>query len=584
LARDELVAGLSSAAVSGNFDALETVRRLLEGTGLQATVVANGAILVARDASEATTEATEQGMDAASSGMVETVVVIGTKQGLPIQDTQTSVSVTTMADIEEQVLFTVEDVLLRTANVSTGGDGTLNALSVRGISLIGVGSFGSGQTASVYVDGSPNSITANQGAANLWDVAQIEILRGPQSTVQGRNALAGAVVISTADPSYVWAAEARAIVGNEHNRQYSATLNVPVIDNQLAFRVAADYREIDFEVINVNSGQSVRFQEAFTGRAKALWEPSDSLRLELGFSTADTELGAFNTTTAPGPIGTPAFDAFDPFGRLDFQPIEAVQDNTVDRSYLDITYEINSQWTIQGLGTYEETDRNQDLGAVGSIRLMAEVASAELRAVFDYGHFRGWIGAYWYADTSMTRSQASVPISSFRVPARPPTSIVTFQSDASSETENRALFANVTYDFNERWSIDAGLRYDEEDGENTGITGSTTVDPPDCIFDPAVPNLGGLPCALIIPPSQGAPTSASFNAWLPRASIIYRFDELQSLSLNFARGYRAGGSALRSVPGQPIELMPFDPEYLNNFELAWRSEWPRRKMVINANA
>lgn len=519
----------------------------------------------------------------ATDGNIDEVVVIGTKSNLTLQETQTSVALVTAQEIEEQVLFSVEDVLLRTANVSTDAGDSLNNLSIRGITLIGVGFTGTGATANVYVDGSPNSFNANQGASNLWDVAQVEILRGPQSTVQGRNALAGAVIISTADPEYEFGVDARALVGNENNQQYSGMLNIPLIDDRLAFRLAADYREIDFDVLNVDTGNNTRFQQALTTRAKILWEPLDALRLELGYQYVDTEFGEFNSMNAPGPVGTPEFEAFDPFGRLTYGQRERFEFNTVHRTVLELTYDLNDAWTLIGLGTYEDSQRDTDFGAGGTADAPDETTQFELRAAFEYERISGWIGAYYFDTEGSFGSVFSFPPAVFGIPSVPADAIVVFDTFQEDATENRAIFADVSYEINDTWSVNVGARYDEEEFRDTGLTGETTSNPPDCIIDPNVPGIGGLPCAAIFPAQAEAPTTADFSAFLPRAAVIYSFDEQRSLSFNVARGYRAGGSYLRAVPGNAPELLDFDPEYLTNYEFAFRSRWPGQRITLNAN-
>ncbi len=518
-----------------------------------------------------------------SDVLIDEVIVTGTKRNLTLQDTQTSVALITERDIERQALFDVEDILLRTANVSTDASGALNNLSIRGITLTGVGFAGTGATANVYVDGSPNSFNANQGAANLWDVTQVEILRGPQSTVQGRNALAGAVVINTADPDYELGADFRILAGNESKQQYSGVFNAPLIDDRLAFRLSADYREIDFDILNVETGNNTRFQEALTTRAKLLWEPTDLLRLELSYQYIDSEFGEFNQVVAPGPVGTPEFDAFDPFGQVTHGQRERFEFNTVSRYGLDLTYELSEAWTLYGLATFEDSQRDTDFGALGDADAPDDTAQIELRAAFDYGRLTGWVGAYYFDTEGSFRSVFSFPTAVFGIPSIPPDAIVVFDTFQEDSTENRALFADVTYELSETWSFNVGARYDREDFSDTGLTGATVSNPPGCIFDPAVPGIGGLPCSSLFPPPADAPTTADFSAFLPRGAAIYRFDDLRSLSFTIARGYRAGGSYIRAVPGESVELLDFDPEFLTNYEFAFRSQWPNQALTLNAN-
>ncbi|MEM6818122.1 MAG: TonB-dependent receptor plug domain-containing protein [Pseudomonadota bacterium] len=282
---------------------------------------------------------------------IEEIIVTGTKRSLGIQDTQTSVQVVTAGDIEDQAILNVEDILLRTSNVAAGGPNSLNNLSIRGVTLTGVGFSGVGTTANVYVDGSPNSFNANQGANNLWDVQQVEVLRGPQSTVQGRNALAGAIIINTADPVYEWTGKARVLVGNEDQRQGSFVVNAPIIEDQVAFRLTADYREVDFGVVNPDTGNNTRFEEAGNFRAKLLIEPSaiEDLPIELIAQVSDTQFGEFGAANPPVPADDPSFSNFDPFGDETFGIRTRFEDNVVTRYTADVQYALGSNWSLFGI-------------------------------------------------------------------------------------------------------------------------------------------------------------------------------------------------------------------------------------------
>ena len=81
------------------------------------------------------------------------------------------------------------------------------------------------------------------GVLDMWDVRQVEILRGPQSTLQGRNTLAGAVVINTEDPSWEWQAKARVLLSDRQEQSYALALGGPIVADQLAFRLSVQDRD-----------------------------------------------------------------------------------------------------------------------------------------------------------------------------------------------------------------------------------------------------------------------------------------------------------------------------------------------------
>ena len=514
----------------------------------------------------------------------EEITVTGTKRNLSLQDTQTSVALITDKEIEEQVLVNVEDILLRTANVSTDASGAFNNLSIRGVTLDGVGFTGTGATINVYVDGSPNSFNANQGASNLWDVAQVEILRGPQSTVQGRNALAGAIVITTADPEYTFASDLRVLAGNEDNRQYSAMVTGPIIDDTLAYRIAIDQREVDFGVTNLTTGNNTRFRDELTARAKLLWEPSDNLRIDLAVSYTDTEFGEFNQVVAPGPAPTDAFNNFDPFGDETFGPRERFEFNTVTRYALDTEYRLNDNWTLYAIATFEDSQRDTNFGtSFGTGDAPDETYTGELRFTFNYDQLNGWIGAYYFDSSGSFGGNFRFSPATFGIPTIPADGFVNFITNQFDETKNKALFADVTYAFNEQWSLSVGARFDDEKFSDTGTAGEATPGPGGCTIAPFVPNLGGFPCTVLFPPTSETVPSAEFDAFLPSASLVRNFGDNHSVSLNIGRGYRAGGSYLYAPPGVVPETRTFDPEYLTNYEIAFRNRWPEQDINFNTN-
>ncbi|MEM7280501.1 MAG: TonB-dependent receptor [Pseudomonadota bacterium] len=569
----------TSGPVTGRMTPQQALTRLIADTGLRVVAISDlDFALRTLDASE--TEPT----GGAIAQNVEEIVVYGTKRNLTLQDTQTSVALYDQAQIEKQALFSLADIIIRTANVSAAGLGSraLNQMSIRGIELGGIGGAGTGGTASVYIDGAPASFNANQGAMNIWDVGQVEILRGPQSTIQGRNALAGAVVLNTLDPEYDFGARFQLLAGEQDTRQYSAMVTGPIIDDVLAYRIAVDRRESDYGVVNPISMINALFQDADTIRAKLLYEPQavDGLRMEFNVQYIDTEFGEFNTVNAPVPVTDPAFADFDPFGGETFSAGNRLESNKVSRFIIDTQYELNERWSFSSIATFEDVDRDTTFVNAGSSISRDETWSGEFRAHFDLGDWTGWLGAYYFRGEVPNDLTFIFPLGLLGIDADPPDSTVSLITASEEITENYALFADVTYNLNEQWELNFGARYDREDFSTVRM-GETVADPPNCV----VPAFGGLPCALLLPSGDDPPTEATFDAFLPRAGVTYKFSEDQSLSLGIQRGYRAGGAFIRNnALAGTIETGEFDPEFITNYELSYRSRWLNDRLIINANA
>ncbi|MEM7360207.1 MAG: TonB-dependent receptor [Pseudomonadota bacterium] len=526
---------------------------------------------------------------------LEEVIVTGTKQGLTVQDTVTSVSVYNQQKLEREVLFELDDIFIRTANVaSTGFTGSV---SIRGIQRNGVGFAGTGNTSNIYINGAPLSDLGTGGIETLWDVAQVEILRGPQSTVQGRNSLAGAIVIQTKKPTYETEGSARIRVGDLGTRQYSAAISTPLVDDQLAVRLAVDHIEFEGDTRYASTNELNLINEGTTYRGSLLWEPKaiDDLSVYVVAERIESFVRDTALASAPAPFGTPEQQAFDPFAGISHS-IPQRFDYETDRFVAQVDYGINENWSLVAIGTYEDAindrvfgnpeDPSQFPDATNALfDAFTDTKSAELRFEYQGEKLSGRFGAYYFEDEAVNDVVASILLR-FIIPVFPVDSIADIGANFTTVTDNSAFFGELRYDHDEHWSFELGVRYDEEESLNPGVTGTAEVNPPSCIIAPFIPGIGGFPCAALLPQAQPDLTGATFDAWLPRAAVIYRIDDERSLSFSYQRGYRSGGSFLFADPNQPGAtpvLESFGPEFINNYELALRSRWLDNRLTVNAN-
>ncbi|MEM6554526.1 MAG: TonB-dependent receptor [Pseudomonadota bacterium] len=517
------------------------------------------------------------------------IIVTGTKQNLGLQDTQASVSVVTEELIDEQAIFELSDILLRTANVTqTAGP---FAFSIRGVNSGGVGGAGTGRTANIYIDGAPASLNGLSSAFNLWDIDQVEILRGPQSTTQGRNALAGAVIMQSADPEYQFGAKGRALVGTDNTYQASGVITGPIIEDQVAFRLAADYREQDFETLNGFTNEPEGASDATTLRAKLLVEPNaiPDLRVEVIAQYVDFFTSGDGSGVIRPDASSPEAVGFDPFDRVNFDFRAGVVENENFRLLTDVTYDFTDHWSGQLVATYDDTERFIDNNTGPDLRL-EETYTADARALFDYDRLNGWIGAYYFKDDLQSNTDQAFDVSLFGGTISPEGTLVLFQQTRSAETENYALYGDVAFQVNDKVSLNFGARYDKEEVKDTGFASSFFADVPDgvpCII--SVPQLGAGPCDIVFAFSglagEDPQGDVSYEAFLPRGGIIYDFDDKKSISFVIQRGYRAGGLYVITDRATNIqEVRDFDAEFITNYEVAWRSQFLDDRLTFNANA
>ncbi|MEM9128262.1 MAG: TonB-dependent receptor [Pseudomonadota bacterium] len=577
---EDLVMDKTAPAITGALTAEEAIGQALSGSGLVAKKAPGGAYVIARQ-KEATLKPKVQ-----QPVVDETIIVTGTKRGLSLQETYTSVSVLTEKQLDERAIYELDDILLRTPGITTANEG-LSDFAIRGVGSGGVrGDNTSGRTSNVYLDGAPITTEGGQSAFNLWDVSQVEVLRGPQSTIQGRNALAGAIVIQTADPEYEFGARLRGLIAEDNTYQGSAMVTGPILADQIAFRIAADYREVDFNTLDVPTNTRQGVTEATTIRAKLLIEPKalDGLRLKLGIQYVDFFTSGNNRRFDFPRFGLDEPEGFDVFDRTTTRV--GLVDNENIRYFAEAQYAFSPQWEMVTLVTYDDTQRAlssipNEITIDSSDVRTDEVFTIDSRVRFDYPNVRGWIGGYFYDETLNSNVNATRDLNGAGIPTMP--AGVTFNqlSNRDIKTQNYAAYADITVDLTDKLSLNFGARYDWESVSDTGIDGDLVFSDDTCMAGPPFIDVL-LPCDTLLrsvfPVSQGLFEEADYEAFLPRGSVVYRFDEDRSLSFTVARGYRAGGFN----PGSEV-IEEFDPEFLTNYELALRSQWFDRRLTVNAN-
>ncbi|MEM9531923.1 MAG: TonB-dependent receptor [Pseudomonadota bacterium] len=568
-----------SPGVAGVLTAEAALRQLIRGTEMQLVEVNGTGFALRSDAATPSSAVPEIAQP------LEELTVYGTKQNLSLQDTQTSVALYTAESFDRQVAFDLDDLVNRTPNVSSSGSPF--DLTIRGVGRRGATNSG-GVTSNVYADGAPLVNRSIGGLDSLWDIDQVEILRGPQSTTQGRNALSGALLIRSKDPTYEWEVAGRIRGAELGQRQYSIMVNAPLLDEQLALRVALDRQEYEGDIRFQSTGTLSSETTGDTLRAKLLIEPDalPKLRLDLQAEFVDTEQKSSQSLGTQVPVTDPAFQAFDPFGGVNLLD-PGLTDTESKRYILDAGYELSERWRLVALATHEASESRDIAGSSlfpdafvtdRNTVIDNDASSLELRANFASDRVRGWIGGYFYDEDSVGSGFFKFPLAAIGIPADPPDSLANLAVDFATFTENRALFGEVTFDLSDRWAFSLGLRYDRETIEDTGVRTTPTITPPTC----TVPAFGGAPCAFLFPPSDEPLRETTFDAYLPRGAAVYTIDDDQSVSFSIARGYRAGRSFLFIRPDGP-RLGEVGPEYITNYEIAYRSQWLDRRLTLNAN-
>ncbi|AQR60409.1 hypothetical protein BZG35_01105 [Brevundimonas sp. LM2] len=296
-------------------------------------------------------------------------MVTGAKFGRTLKDTATSVGLLSGADIEDQVLITAEDAYDQLVNVNVAGAN--NRFVIRGIPFDNVNGAGFGQLGTLYVDGVRLGDKSTAfGPDMLWDVRSVEVLRGAQSTLQGRNALAGAIYLNTNDPTYSFDARARVIAAEGDDYSASIAVGGPIIDDVLAFRLTADHHESRGFIYNPVLKEDADLVDDYQYRAKLLFEPSQDLTVRAVVNYADINRSAASSDTrALGADGflprsasqVPGFEAGiagqgDAGRRQTFSNIADFELNKTLAAAVTVDYDISTALTLTSETTYSDTD------------------------------------------------------------------------------------------------------------------------------------------------------------------------------------------------------------------------------------
>ena len=544
-------------------------------------------------------------------GPLAQIVITGEKSPRFLQRSVTSVAVTTDKAITEQNFLSLHDIFDRTPNLVS--DANRTSFSIRGIDASDVSGGGYGALASVYIDGAVLPQKAlGAGVLDIFDVSQVEVFRGPQSTIQGRNALAGAVIIRTADPTSRWSGHARLLMTDKNGeRRVAAALGGPIVPDQIAFRLAGEVTHADGLIHNVTAHVDADRRLSRTFRAKLLVTPSALPGLSL---LASYMHGSYRRGTLYTEFGAP----YEAENRISTEDVPGGQTVTTDIATLEATYDLAEGAKLHSVTSYGDTrsftlsdpDRSPAPGQASRLMDPTKTFQQEFRLNIDGAWGEGLIGAYYLSEDNrgysfdsfqelslvrlgvdrqlralgLSQPMVDTVLALYRgaVPIRNSLAQPLF-------TRNYAGFADFTFSINRRLRILAGLRYDHESQERGAsqtveITG--TLPNPAALPAPALAPVVTQLNALLRATADGANTSApvqhvTYHAWLPRIGVAYDASATMSMSLTAQRGYRSGGTGLNQQRAQAYE---FDPEYTWNYEAALRSQWFDGRLAVNANA
>ncbi|HEX7034955.1 MAG TPA: TonB-dependent receptor [Pseudomonadales bacterium] len=531
----------------------------------------------------------------AQAQVIEEVLVTARKRDEALVDIPVSARAFTEAEIESAGIETPQDFIDLTPNVTlvqtqNAGNAFIN---IRGVSQ----ARNSEMSAAVLVDG---VLMANPAQFNqqLFDIEQIEVLRGPQGALYGRNAIGGAITIVTKQPTDEL--EGRVQLEGDSGPGISArgAISGPVGRSEtLKFRASVSYTDTDGFIKNEFLDEEADPYEDLSGRLKLLWQPNDrfSADLRLSASALDTQALYFvidaeaDDTDLPVRVnnrGTNERDMYTVSLKLDyatdfgtFTSITAYDDLeellTGDNFNFVPPQESLINFFPIGITIAQLTgDGFADLSQ--SQYLETDSWSQEIRFISPAEERFRWIAGAYVISTDRfisTGNQVDRGNGVFDVKKEPRVSVFVDPTDPSPQLsllvdaqDNLAwaVFGEVAYDVTERLELALSLRYDEDERENTTLT------EPD--YDPTGLNL--------VP---GTVRKETWDAWQPKLTVTWQPQESTTVYGGYSRGFRSGGFNQTGVGGavpEPGVDDEFDRQIADTFEVGIKSSlWQGRASV-----
>jgi iron complex outermembrane receptor protein len=547
-------------------------------TAVRGLLLAGVAISCAQPAwaQEAEQVAAEANADDASAAQDSgEIVVTARRRAEALQDVPIAVTAYSGAQLEREGAIDITDVGDTTPNVtletSRGTNSTLTAF-IRGVGQQDpVAGFEQG--VGIYLD--DVYLNRPQGAVlDIYDVERIEILRGPQGTLYGRNTIGGAVKYVTRrlpdDPEV----KVRASVGTYGQKDLVISAGGGLTEG---FRVGASVARLSRKGFgeNLTTGEENYNKDMWALRGTIEMEPTDGISIRLsGDHTWDDSNARGGHRLIPGLLsGLPVLDdEFDTRGGL-ADPKQRVRGGGVAGH---LTFDLADGFTLRSISAYRASKSNTpiDFDALPTIdvdvpaKYQDHQVSQELQLEIDRGPLAGIIGAY-YLDAEASN------IFDVRLYATPPFGPLglTAATEGDVDTKTWAIFGDFTYDITDQWSVSVGGRY-TSDKRHARVLRQTYL------FG-GQPGLGGDAGFGVGSPIQ---TTSDFDgkrkdtAFTPRASVSFKPNDNHNIYLSYSRGFKGGGfdprgqtsNAPTQSPEDIYEFMAFDPETVDSYELGWK--------------
>jgi iron complex outermembrane receptor protein len=502
---------------------------------------------------QATPEAHEK-----EAGLQE-IIVTATRRETKLSDTAISMSVVTSDQIDNQRLANLADLELSVPNfVFTQVTRQETYFSIRGTGVDN-DTPGSDAGVSVFIDGVPRT-GVHDTTPDLFDLQSVEVLRGPQGTLFGRNTTGGAVIMRTIAPSFDPTFKGQLTYGNYNLIEVSGLATGPLASNVLAGKFSFLLHGRDGYVDNVVQNRENGREKSGSLRAQLLWLPTDDLKVTWGGEylrdTSQSRVGSLESTFVPSLFPT-----------LQFGPDVTNSAMTPQSSDTIIGLSANAEWTtaagtLTSITGYRSVTAGIDYSPLGdpTTELLADQIVKD-RQYTEEIHFASalggrftWMGGLFYLhlnrldDTFYTAFPVPGTVFSLQAPYGG-----TSAHDQEVLTTSKAVFGEATYALQDSLDLTVGGRYSWE--HRSGHSEVT-------------------------PTESSGPYAASWSAFTPKATLSFKPSKQWLTYATVSKGFTSGGFDASAGTNEGLRT-PFNPETVINYELGAKLVGLDRRLNLN---
>lgn len=492
------------------------------------------------------------------------VKVTAQKTEEKVQDVPMSVNLLNEFAIKEASIEQTRNISSYIPNFQSYHGGSRDYFSkiiIRGITNTGIGD----PAAALYIDGIPY---ANIYAFDspLFDVERIEVLKGPQGSLYGKNTEAGVINIITKEPSNELEGKIGAKVGNYHKKELNAIVNVPIVKDKLLLRVAGLKSKKDGYIKNIIRNENIGNEDTADLRANLLFKPADRLKLNLilgyarmkdkgGFSTIPIDRDKYLNATG---VRLDKFEAANDYG--------GEADAKTTTSALKTNYEFDNFDFISVTG-YRYTDNKSTLDGdftptpqyIGFNDIKDKSFNQEFRLSSQKDSSFKWLVGAYFSDNKIKQGAGYIydkaVADAYHMPL--------YTKDdmrADLNARDMAIFGQSTVRFfDDAFGVTFGTRYEKSKREMKNRTHT----------------IGGANTATPI-----EDRSKDDNIFLPKLSFDYKFNNNFMLYTTASKGYKAGGYNFTVDDGAQNE---YDAEISKSIEVGVKSYISDIDLVLNAS-